>query len=64
MSYPKPLSQKTLNKLYEKAGFSVEVQDYLHKLFTACVNLYGVITVKEIWDLLENDSFDVFVGHK
>lgn len=33
MSYPKPLSQKTLNKLYEKAGFSVEVQDYLHKLF-------------------------------
>lgn len=51
MSYPKPLSQKTLNKLYEKAGFSVEVQDYLHKLFTACVNLYGVITVKEIWDL-------------
>lgn len=51
MSYPKPLSQKTLNKLYEKAGFSIEVQDYLHKLFTACVNLYGVITVKEIWEL-------------
>lgn len=48
MSYPKPLSQKTLNKLYEKAGFSVEVQDYLHKLFTACVNLYGVITVKNM----------------
>jgi hypothetical protein len=41
MSYPKPLSEKTIERLYREAGISNEMQTYLHTLFAACANLYG-----------------------
>ena len=41
MVYPKPLSEKSLERMYREAGISGEVRDFLHKLFAAAVNLYG-----------------------
>ena len=43
MSYPKPLSEKSLNRLYMQAGLSTETCAFLHPLFAACANLYGTI---------------------
>jgi len=51
MAYPKPLSEKSIERMYLQAGLSVESRVFLHKLFTACSNLYGVISVRSIWDL-------------
>ena len=36
MSYPKPLSEKSLKRLYTQAGLSTEAYDFLHSLFAAC----------------------------
>ena len=41
MSYPKPLSEKSLKRLYTQAGLSTEAYDFLHSLFAACANLYA-----------------------
>lgn len=49
MSYPKPLSEKSLNRLYMQAGLSTEACDFLHSLFAACANLYGAIALRDVW---------------
>ena len=51
MAYPKPLSEKSLEKKYREAGISAEARDFLHKLFAACANYYGVLCVSTVWDL-------------
>ena len=56
MAYPKPLSQKSLDKMYAQAEIDVEMSDYLHKLFAACANLYGAICVRDIWELFHNNE--------
>ncbi|MBE6908997.1 MAG: hypothetical protein E7474_05270 [Ruminococcaceae bacterium] len=51
MSYPKPLSEKSLNRLYSEAGLNEIQISFLHDFFAACANLYGVITAEDAWDV-------------
>ena len=53
MSYPKPLSEKSLNRLYMQAGLSTEACDFLHSLFAACANLYGAIALRDVWSVYQ-----------
>ncbi|MBO7423566.1 MAG: hypothetical protein J6T99_09320 [Oscillospiraceae bacterium] len=53
MSYPKPLSEKTIERLYREAGISNEMQTYLHTLFAACANLYGALSLRDAWSLYQ-----------
>ncbi len=51
MSYPKPLSEKSVNRLYNEAGITEKQIVFLRSFFTACANLYGVIVAEEAWDV-------------
>lgn len=53
MSYPKPLSEKSLKRLYTQAGLSAEACDFLHSLFAACANLYGAISLRDVWSVYQ-----------
>jgi len=53
MSYPKPLSEKSIEKLYEQSGLSIEARDLLHRFFAACVNLYGAIAMRDVWQIYQ-----------
>lgn len=53
MVYPKPLSEKSLKKKYLEAEISDEEQVLFHQLFDICAALYGLITVREAYDLYE-----------
>lgn len=50
----KPLSQKTLEKKYSELGLSKAKTDLLHTYFRCFSNLYGVITVREAWDIFRH----------
>ena len=47
----KPLSEKTLRKKYDSLGLPEEATDLLHKYFLCFSNLYGMISVREAWEL-------------
>ena len=51
MAYPKPLSEKSLEKLYKDAGLTKEVRSFLHAFFAACANLYGAIALRHVWQV-------------
>ncbi len=53
MQYPKPLSEKSIAKLYEQSKLSVEARDFLHRLFAACANLYGIIAMRSVWKIYQ-----------
>lgn len=53
MSYPKPLSQKSLAKLYESSGLKKNEIVFLHDLFAACANLYGAIAIRDVWSIYQ-----------
>ena len=59
MSYPKPLSEKSLNRLYMQAGLSTETCAFLHSLFAACANLYGTIALSDVWSVYQELKSDV-----
>ncbi len=46
MSYPKPLSEKSLERLYRESKLTKEKQSFLHAFFAACANLYGAIALR------------------
>ena len=54
MTYPKPLSQKSLDRMYAQAGIDAEMSEYLHKLFASCANLYGAIYIRDVWEFFHN----------
>lgn len=56
MSYPKPLSEKTIERLYREAGIGQEMRTYLHTLFAACANLYGALPLRAVWSLYQEIS--------
>ena len=56
MTYPKPLSEKSLAKLYQQSGLSQEQSNYLHSLFLSCANLYGAIPLRVVWDIYQAQS--------
>jgi len=49
MSYPNPLSEKSIEKLYQQSGLTDEARSYLHRFFAACANLYGTISLRHVW---------------
>lgn len=51
MTYPKPLSEKALEKKYEEAHITGEKREFLHKFFAACANLYGAIGLNDMWEI-------------
>ncbi len=51
MAYPKPLSEKSLAKLYKDSGISEKSREYLHAFFAACANLYGFVTLNDAWEI-------------
>lgn len=51
MSYPKPLSTQSLEKKYSDACLTGDQRVFLHLLFSACSNLYGVIHIRDVWDV-------------
>jgi len=53
MSYPKPLSERTLEKLYMQSGLSGEARNALHGFFAACANLYGAISLRCAWSVYQ-----------
>ena len=53
MAYPKPLSEKSLARLYQQSGISKEQSEYLHSLFQACANLYGAVQLRVVWDVYQ-----------
>ena len=53
MAYPKPLSEKTLARMYREANIDEEKSEFLHKYFLACANLYGAVALFELWEILK-----------
>lgn len=51
MSYPKPLSEKGLRRLYNESGLSERKISFLRAFFSACSNLYGAFFAEEAWDI-------------
>ncbi len=51
MSYPKPLSERSLEKMYREAGLSEKKREFLHALFAACAHLYGAIDMRGVWEV-------------
>ena len=51
MSYPKPLSEKSLERLYKESGLTEEARTFLHAFFAACANLYGAIALRHVWGI-------------
>ena len=45
MAYPKPLSKKTIDKMYLDSGLTEEKITFLRRLFDGAAALYGVITL-------------------
>lgn len=56
MSYPKPLSEKSLRRLYGECGLSDQKVAFLRTFFEACANLYGVIVAENAWDVYKELS--------
>lgn len=50
----KPLSPKTLQKKYAELGLKQEMISLLHEYYRCFANLYGVITVREAWDVFKH----------
>lgn len=56
--YPKPYAEKTLKKAYELAGIDEKKSAFLHQYLLAAVNLYGCLTVRDLWEI-----FKEYAGH-
>ncbi len=51
MTYPKPLSEKTLERMYRESGLKEEQIKFLSGLFEGASSLYGVIQLKDLWNV-------------
>lgn len=51
MSYPKPLSEKSLQKMYTQVGINEKNRGFLHQFFLAAANLYGAVYVRDLWGI-------------
>lgn len=52
MAYPKPLSQKTIDKMF--STWKPETVEKLHKYYETFSELYGVITLSDAWKVFKN----------
>ena len=62
MAYPKPLSEKTLLRMYAEAKISDEKKQFLHSFFQAAVNLYGSVETGVLWEVYKTLARDVPVA--
>lgn len=53
MTFPKPLGEKALQRMYRDAGLSEEKAEYLHSLFEGAANLYGSIMLSDLWQVYQ-----------
>ncbi len=51
MAYPKPLSSRTIQKMLEEAQIDNKKADFLYELYHCASNLYGIITLEELWNV-------------
>lgn len=51
MSYPKPFTPKTIDKHLKDAGFTQENAAFLNAFFRASANLYGVVSLRQMYSL-------------
>ena len=51
MSYPRPYTVKTIDKHLKDAGFSQENAAFLNAFFRASANLYGVVSLRQMYSL-------------
>lgn len=58
MAYPKPLSEKAIQRLYKESGLDERAQEFLHDFFSACANLYGAIELRDAWDVYQRITED------
>lgn len=63
MAYPKPLSEKTLAKMYLQGEIDEKKRDFLHKLFLASANLYGVVVLRDLWDICREVAGQYGMAH-
>ena len=49
MTYPKPLSPRTIARKYSESGMTGNQIDFLHEFFLAAARLYGVTRVGDLW---------------
>ncbi len=57
MTFPKPLGEKTLQRMYKDAGLTEEKVEYLHALFEGAANLYGAILLGDLWAVYETLTY-------
>lgn len=57
MTFPKPLGEKALQKMYREAGLTDQKIEYLHALFEGAANLYGAILLKDLWAVYETLTY-------
>ena len=53
MAYPKPLSEKSLAKMYRDANLDERKSAFLHQFFQAAANLYGAAVMADLWEILK-----------
>ncbi len=51
MTYPKPLSKKSIDSLYQNAEISPEQRDFILKFVSACAELYGDVAAEDAWNV-------------
>ena len=51
MTYPRPLSEKSINKLF--ASWKKETVDVLHRYYEAFALLYGSIQLADAWKIFK-----------
>ena len=49
--YPHPWSEKSLQKKYAELNLSDEKINFIKQLILACTNLYGRISIRDIWEV-------------
>lgn len=56
MAYPKPLSEKSIARMYTDSKLSEEKIIFLRKFFDSCASLYGSICLNDMWEVYKELS--------
>ena len=56
MAYPKPLSEKSIARMYADSKLTEEKIVFLRKLFDSCAALYGSICLNDMWEVYKELS--------
>lgn len=56
MAYPKPLSEKSIARMYADSKLTEEKIEFLRKFFDGCAALYGSICLNDMWEVYKELS--------